>query len=281
MDEIPPLPEVPMSVLRRIAQEQGVNPDEVVSIMQREAESRPPFDRLKAFQESLWTSFQSAELLNVEGREGVLVIGAAWAAVAFRQARATFLLWELGMKDAASSTSRVALEHSVYVSLLASSSDPQKVIDSFEDRYLGMLERLVESADDDVMDLLTKLSGHLPSRDTLATERWQVIFEQVCNKFETGEIIYLHYRMLCAEVHPGFGTAAPYILPNVPVGGSQPYALSPDFTLGSDLCLLLAVDSGVWAGWSLDSLFGVEIFDPVATSVAMEMGIHRLRLKQT
>ena len=112
----------------------------------------------------------------------------------------------------------------------------------------------------------------------LDAERWPVIFEQVCKKFETGDVIYLHYRMLCSEIHPGFGTAAHYIIPNVPARGSQAYVLSPEY-IGTDVPLLLAVDACVWAGWSLDSSFQVGVFDPVVASIAKEMGIHRPRLK--
>jgi hypothetical protein len=71
------------------------------------------------------------------------------------------------MRDAAPSTSRGALEHSIYLSLLASSPDPQKVINSLEDKYLATLERIVEAADEDSADLLAALSAQLPTRDDL------------------------------------------------------------------------------------------------------------------
>ena len=116
--------------LREIAAESGISFKSMEEVLQKEAESRPPLTRLRELESTLWSHFNETSLNRVQGREGLSVVAAAWLAVVYRQSHSAFVLAEKGLEDAASADVCSALEHGVYLSLLAGLGDAQHVIES-------------------------------------------------------------------------------------------------------------------------------------------------------
>ena len=75
--------------------------------------------------------------------------------------------------------------------------------------------------------------------------------------------------MLSSEVHPGFGSASLYFLAATAreLAGDDELPKGPA-NFGVSDALLLAIDSCVWAGWSIDKLFAIEHFGPVIAPIA-------------
>jgi hypothetical protein len=175
------------------------------------------------------------------------------------------------MVDAAVANARVAFEHGIYLSLIADARDYEAILDALEDRFVGVWKVLLASLPD-AQALLTLLADIGAELDVPREMAWVRSVEQVCQKLESGDLVYAHYRLLTGEMHAGVGSAIPYVIPST----DSPGAPNEPASFAAHKALEVAVGACVWAGWSTDALFGVEHFGPVVAKAAKRLGYIRL-----
>lgn len=235
--------------------------NDAMAVAAREAE-RVPENELLTMLDELWARFDDL-VLPPTGRPALDMVASAWLASSFRQARAVGVLTRTGMPDAGVPNARVALEHAIYLSLIADARDYEAILDALELRSLNLWSEHFGKIPD-AQAVLPFLAGMVADLDVPKQMAWVQRVEQVCGKLKTGLVVYSAYRGLTSEMHPGPGSAIPYMLPSI---GSDRMAKEP-VSFVARQALQLAIGACVWAGWSADTLFDVELFGPVVAKAA-------------
>ncbi len=261
----------------------GFNADAVLQELVEWSASTPAHSELCAMHDQLWDHFSQISLTPTGDQRHVLLMASAWCATTFRHAHAAFLLGENGLADTARGNTRIALEHAIYLSLLAGTDNHTHVLDRLEVRFQAQWDRLIQSSrqlGEDIPDFVDLLLHGMPDVTPAEGTSWVRKVEQVCDRLETGYRVYDHYRMLSSEMHPGFGSAALYFMAAFTQmkRDDSSFPVEP-IQLGTDMVLFLAVGACVWAGWSIDSLFGIDYFQGVVSDIAVTMSLSPLRVK--
>ncbi len=215
-------------------------------------------EELLSLLDELWHHFGRVTLPPIDDQQ-LSFVASSWLAIVYRQARAVGVLIRQGLTDAGIANARVAFEHAIYPSLMADTRDYQAIFEALEGRsvfiWMLMLKGLPD-APEVFHSLLTEIDNEVDVPPEMA---WVRKVEKVCEKLDTGETVYWHYRLLTSQMHPGLASAIPYMLklPDVPGFDKKPSLLD------TRMALSLAVGSCVWAGWSADSIFGAELFGPL------------------
>jgi hypothetical protein len=231
-----------------------------------------PENELLTILDGLWARFDEV-VLPTTGRSALDLVASAWLASVFRQARAVGVLIRQDMRDAGVPNARVALEHAIYLSLIADAPDLDAILETLELRSVSAWSEHFGKIPDAkvVLPFLATIAADLDVPKEMA---WVKRVEQVCEKLETGPVVYTAYRSLTSEMHPGPLSAIAYMLPSLQSGN---IAKEPASFVAKQ-ALQLAVAACVWAGWSADALFGVELFGPVVGKAAERL--HFIPLKR-
>ena len=267
-------------LIRRIGNEVGPDPELAIDALRSEEASLPTLAELEGVESRLWTHFSGlAPTLGTDFRHAQIVAW-AWVSVAYRQAHAAFILYKQGFPDAACANARAAMEHGVYLSLLAAVGSVDSVLDPLEGAYLRNTEKIFGGMDEKMPELLSFILTDLAGLITSSRDPEVTVFQRVCERLDTGDEVYRYFRMLSNCVHAGFGSAEPFMLsavagrdPSEPVLSNEPTDIHTRATLW------LALGGCAWAGWSADRLFAREYFGPLLDSTVRSMGFMPLLLK--
>lgn len=200
----------------------------------------------------------------------------SWLAVTFRHAHSSFLLAQQGFRDTSAANARVALDHAIYLSLLAKISDRQRIADRMEALYLKYLKGFGDALTntDTVLDDFFRVAlDELPGLDP-GSKTWSDIVEQICDQLDSGKIVYSRYRILSSLMHVGFPSAEPFIY-------SVRYDTDPNFNWNpvinpASVIGFMAVASCIWAAWSIDHILEEIYFGDRFDSFAARLQLHRL-----
>jgi hypothetical protein len=264
-------------VLRMLALELGLIPDEAVDDYRRSMAELPSLENLRLFEQAIWQSFLDFALESGGEHLGSQLIAWAWLAQAYRHTHAAFQLETLGFLDATAVHARVALEHGVYLSLLTTAENASTILDRLEHEYLRVV-KLGLSVTDEVPVILDRIMSDLPGSSAEPGTEWVSVFKQVCDKLDSGDFIYSYYRALSSSCHPGLGSASPYMMAGFDSAKrlDAPELVHVPLTHDVQLTLWLAIGGCLWAGWSVDRLFGINHFGPILDPIAQALGFHRL-----
>ncbi len=269
-------------LIRRIGNEVGFDPELAIDALRSEDASLPTLAELEGVESRLWTHFSgSAPTLGGDFPHAQLVAW-AWVSVAYRQAHAAFVLYKQGFPDAACANARSAVEHGVYLSLLAAVGSVDSILDPLEGAYLRNAEKIFGGMDEEMPELLSLLLTHLAGSTTLSSDSKVTVFQQVCERLATGDEVYRCFRMLSNCVHAGFGSAEPFMLSavaGVSKDPSEPVLSNEPTDIHTRATLWLALGGCAWAGWSADRLFAAEYFGPLLDSTVRDMDFMPLVLK--
>ena len=223
--------------------------------------------------DELWAHFSTVDLPASPLRPHLDLVASAWLRITYREARAVAALAKADLLDASIANARVAFEHSIYLSLISDARDYLAILDALEHRLVtGWTEALHKISEPEAQLLLPLLSNMDEDLDVPAEMRWVRRFDKICAKLATGDVVYEHYRLLSNALHAGLGSASPYILSSMMGDGRS---VVPDLMVAR-VGLGAAVHACVWAGWSIDELFGVELFADAVAKAANRLECTRL-----
>lgn len=234
---------------------------------------------LRSIEDGLWKRFHETTPDFGGGiQAGVRFVAWCWVVQAFRQAHAVATLYEGGMADSSPANARAAMEHGIYLSVLADHAEPSAVVNVLEHSYLRFFDEIV--ARDDfpgaLRDPLVELRDELPTTQPRRTQWWLAKVKQICDHLTCGEEVYIHYRALSAQVHPGFAATTPVIQGLIRNGRRQ--ELPIELGTVTPMPLWIAIGSAGWAGWSYDRLFDSDHFTDLLAERVHPLGFHPLRL---
>lgn len=192
---------------------------------------------------------------------------------------ACFGLCDMGFSDTAASVARTAAEHGIYLSLLAGWVDADTILDRLERRLRDSWPEVIAASaggDVRVQGVFEAITELLPSVEKRKADEWVTIAKQVCDKLVTGDVVYLHYRLLSGLIHPGFETAVPYLLTRS-LGVGQRMKRDPKF-MHKDLVKTMAIAGAVWAGYAADALFDGGNFSDTCDAAARRLTLRRLTI---
>lgn len=268
-------------LLRRLGEltDFGIDPELAIRHLHEQEWPIPALDELEAFEDQLWRCFLATSPTLTENRPHAQLIAWAWVARTYRHAHMAFLLMQLGFADGAAVHARAAVEHGVYASLLSAVGNDDIVLDALHHAFLEGAKRLVVKGDleGDAPELVLRMLQALTGDEIGADTRWATTFEQVCDRLQTGDRVYLHYRMLSDLVHAGFGSAGAFLLAGAAAGSvERPALLHEPLVPYIRTVLWLAVGACAWAGWSADRIFGTTHFKHTLDPTAREFGFRPL-----
>ncbi len=186
-----------------------------------------------------------------------------------------FVLYQEGLPDTAVANARCAVEHGVYLSLLAGVDSAESIVDPLMRKFLSQITKISEMVPDEQSDimgeLVEKLTIQIPERSNPSGPS-VTVFEQVCNRLVTGDIVYLQFRLLSDLIHTGMGIAGPYVIAAAANPGPTGLNLrhSPEF-LGARRAIWMAIGGCAWAGWSIDQLFGTDYFGALLETTVRDL----------
>lgn len=223
--------------------------------------------------DELCAHFSTIDLPPSPHRPHVDLVASAWLGITYREARAVATLAKTDLLDASVANARVAFEHSIYLSLISDARDYLTILDALEHRFVaGWTEALNKTSEPEAQLLLPLLSSMDEDLDVPAGMRWVRRVDMICAKLATGEAVYQRYRLLSNDLHAGLGSASPYMLSGM-VGNGR--SVVPNLVVAR-AGLDAAVHACVWAGWSIDELFGVELFANAVARAADRLECTRL-----
>lgn len=223
--------------------------------------------------DELWAHFSTIDRPPSPHSPHVDFVASAWLGITYREARAVATLAKADLLDASVANARVAFEHAIYLSLISDARDYVAVLDALEHRLVtGWTKALNKTAEPEAQLLLPLLSRMDEDLDVPAEMRWVSRVHMICAKLATGDVVYQRYRLLSNDIHAGLGSASPYILSGM-VGNGR--SVVPNLVVAR-AGLDAAVHACVWAGWSIDALFGVELFANAVAKAADRLECTRL-----
>ncbi len=161
----------------------------------------------------LWHIFSHTEIPKHGENEHLRMLYLSCLAVTYRYAHSSFLLAEQGFRDTSTANSRVALEHAIYLSMLAQNDDRQRIADRMEALYLKYLrefEDTLTNSNTVLDDFFRATLSELPNLNP-GPKTWTDFVEQICNRLASGDVVYSRYRILSNLMHVGFPSAEPFI----------------------------------------------------------------------
>ncbi len=168
---------------------------------------------------------------------------------------------------------RTAFEHAVYVCLVANEAFESSALERLDHRSITNWMTIANAGIDDEPDPFLEFLRSFPEEIMplrRKEEDWVTHFEQVCNRFEESEELYLIYRVLSSLVHPGFMTAVPYIEP-ILMRTSDVTDLSSKKSPGTML-LTLSFGNCAWTLSALDAVTKADTFsDLISELTSMSM----------
>ncbi|MBW4079364.1 MAG: hypothetical protein HIU84_12825 [Acidobacteria bacterium] len=234
------------------------------------------FDELSDLEGELRRYFNIVEIPKPKVGEQLKILSLSWLAVTFRNAHSSFFLAQNGYRDTSVANSRVALEHSIYLSLLASGRDRDRIASRMEGLYLKFHKGIGDdlSTSDLAIDEFFRLAlEELPNVDP-GRKNWSDVGEQVCNLLDSGDVVYSNYRILSNMMHPGFASSEPFVY-SVKYDESANCTWAPVINPANTVAFM-AVASCVWAAWSIEHLFEEEYFERALDPIANRLKLHRL-----
>jgi hypothetical protein len=234
------------------------------------------FDELNEMDSDLWRLFNDTKIPKPDIGENLRILVLSWLAVTFRNAHSSFLLARDGFRDTSVANARVALDHSIYLSLLASGDERERITDRMEALFLKYLKSfgdITQSSNPVMEEFLQMASDEFPNMDP-GKKSWSDIVEQVCERLSTGDIVYSRYRILSNMMHPGFPSTEPFAYA-VKFNPSPFFRWTPVVNPAS-MVSFMAVASCVWAAWSVDYIFSESYFGIQLDPIADRLHLHRL-----
>lgn len=239
-------------------------------------EAEVPVSDLKQMMTVLWDFFNTRTITR--RRDPLVLLALAWLSVTFRNAFSTFCLMDEGLIDASPSTTRVALEHSVYISLFASSDDRHRIAERMESlhvKYLSDIFQAASSPESLEEFLLIVLESSTPTGVNPELS-WSAKMEQVCRQLQSGDTVYIRYRLLSRMMHGGMSSAEPYLFQLI--NDDDQFNFIPSVNPSNEMSLM-SVASCVWAGWAIDEILGEPIFSEVLEPIADQLNLSPLFAK--
>ncbi len=184
---VPHVPEVAdvENLIRLVGSEVGLDPELAIDARPSEEASPPTLANLDRVESRLWTHFSgSAPTLGGDFPHAQLV-ACAWVSAAYRQAHAAFILCKQGFPDAVCANARVAVDHGVYLSLLAAVDSVDSVLDPLEGAYFRNAETIFGGMDEEVPEFLSFILTDLAGSTTLSSDTKVTVFQQVCERLKT------------------------------------------------------------------------------------------------
>jgi len=248
-----------------IAKARGDDPEEVVTELRNREASYGSMAKLYYLESTLWRVYKSAQP-ELGGRTPhAQLVAWSWITQTFRQAHTVFGLVSNGFPDCAFANARCAMEHGIYLSLMAGIEDVDFVLDRLEHRYIQTGQKLSAAAPkDQVPEFLGALLEDVG--DLCATPNpesdWVRWMGKICERLENGDAIYSYYLGVSAYMHAGFGSASGSMCAAMGEELMEPVPSHEPAVYDKKLELWLSLGACGWAGWSADRLFGTEHFTP-------------------
>lgn len=233
------------------------------------------YGELAALDSQLWEFFNEVSIPKPKPGENLNILVLSWLAATFRNSHSSFLLSECGFRDTAAANARVALDHSIYLSLLAKGDERERVTARMEALYVNYLKSFGNmTATNAIMEEFVQMaSEELPKVDP-GKKSWSDIVEQVCNRLSSGDIVYSQYRILSNMIHPGLASSEPFVY-GVQYDDSSYFRWKPVINPAPTVAFM-AVASCAWAAWSVDELLGENYFGEVLEPIAIRLRLHKL-----
>jgi hypothetical protein len=241
----------------------------------------PPSAKLSTYEHGLWQAFLSYDPPSAKHGDAEDLTALGWLTTTFHQAHASFLLVSAGLGGIAVANVRAAMEHAFLLSAFSNTKDSEIIIDSIKSRHREGFERLRDFvARQDVLgaEVIEAIASLVLTGGSQDTEAWPQKIKQVCDRLDTGEVLYLYYRILSGWLHPGLSSALlPAVLDYPTADASTPPDLSPSQADNilipyTQYYLWLAIGACAWAGWAADRFFNTHHFEPLLAGFASELG---------
>ncbi|MHB8246567.1 MAG: hypothetical protein ACYDGN_14705 [Acidimicrobiales bacterium] len=268
--------------LRAVCEAVGLDPSVLGELLQEDRDGTPSIVELRRFAMRLWRYFLRTGPPALEGDGShVRLVAWAWAAQAFRHTRMAFHLERNGFGDGVAAHARSAIEHGVYLSLLAELQDQGAFLDGLEATYRRQGRRILTAAIEEGEKVPPALALFMDALgfDPGGSSRSEA-FEQVCSRLTSGDRVYLHYRYLSSLVHAGFGSAAPFMLRAVSGGLEEPRLAHVPLVADLRRQLWPAIGGSCWAAWAVDQLLGSACFSGSLDATARAFDFMPLKLKE-
>ncbi len=254
-------------------------PSELVGAANEELRTLPSFAVLSTHEDRLWQTFLSYDPPSANYPDGGEFFILGWLTTTFYQAHAAFRLAAEGLGETAVANIRAAMEHAIYLSAFVNPWDFEIMLNSIELRHLKGLKRVrdfIHGRDlPAVAELIEIPTSFMPAGDDQKpTGSWPEKIEQVCHRLNTGPVIYLEYRNLSAQLHPGISSAllpAIHDHPGVDDPGLAHLDSSNAASLNIRHSFWLAIGACAWAGWAADQFFGTAHFGPLLAEFTDEL----------
>ena len=253
-------------------------PSELVDAIRKELTELPSSAVLSAYEHRLWQAFLSYDPHSANHGDGDELIVLGWLTTTFHQAHAAFRLATEGLGEIAVANVRAAMEHAFYLSAFANTEDSEIILNSITFRHRKGLERVLNFArGQDLPEgaVVEAVASLILTGDSQKPTSWSGKIEQVCNQLNTGERLYLEYRILSEQLHPGISSVLlPAVLDHPRADGSTVADLDASEAASFYIrrSLWLAIGACAWAAWAADRFFTTDHFEPLLAEFANELG---------
>ena len=269
-------------LLRRLGEltDFGIDPELAIRHLHEQEWPIPALDELEAFEDQLWRCFLATSPTLTENRPHAQLIVWAWVARTYRHAHMAFFLMQLGFADGAAVHARAAVEHGVYASLLSAGSAMTTSCSTRSTTRSLRVPSVLSSRGTSKGTLRNSSSAcfkRSPVTRSAPNTNGPPLQSGSADRLQTGDRVYLHYRMLSDLVHAGFGSAGAFLLAGAAAGSvERPALLHEPLVPYIRTVLWLAVGACAWAGWSADRIFGTTHFKHTLDPTAREFGFRPL-----
>jgi hypothetical protein len=249
----------------------------LVDMMHKLVPALPPSAKLSTYEHGLWQAFLSYDPPSAKHGDAKDLTALGWLKTTFHQAHASFLLASAGLGGIAVANVRAAMEHAFLLSAFSNTEDSETILDSIKSRHREGLERLLDFVgrqDVPGAEVLEAIASLVPTGGSQDTKTWPQKIKQVCDRLDTGETLYLNYRILSERLHPRLYSALlPAVLDYPTADASTPP--DPDASEADNFLiqyyLWLAIGACAWAGWAVDRFFNTHHFEPLLAGFASEL----------
>lgn len=254
-------------------------PKGIDSILRKGETELPTYTALANYEHQLWQTFLSCDQLPESNLELVRLVGMGWLTTIFHQAHAAFQLAAVGLGEVATANVRVAVEHACYLSALVNSEDSNEILNSMEFRHLKGLNRVTEFLSQQDLPENSGLSTIEELMSSIGESKpptpWADKMEQICNRLNTGERVYLEYRMLSERIHPGiYSVVLPTVFDDLKTATPKQdrFIESSPANMFIRHSLKLAIGACMWAGWAVDQLGATDRFGSLLATFPDDLG---------